>query len=74
MINSKELKDVVFTIERLLQERTMVNEEIKKILDEAESKEMSKRIIRMLIKRRAMDRTELEEEDHLLEEYETLLR
>lgn len=72
-MDANKLHQIIVHIERLLNERQIINESIKESLKEAELNKFSPKIIKMIIKRKQMDKTILEEEEHLLEEYESLL-
>ena len=72
-MDARKLHQIVTHIERLLHERLMINESVKDALKDAELNKFSPKIIKMIIKRRQMDKIVLEEEEHLLEQYESCL-
>ncbi len=72
-MDGRKLHQIITHVERLLNERLMINESIKDALKDAELNKFSSKIIKMIIKRRQMDKIVLEEEEHLLEQYESCL-
>lgn len=71
--DKNKLNNLIVQLERLFNEKEMVNEAIKDTLKEAELQKFSTKIIKLILKRRKIDRNVLEEEESLLHEYESLL-
>lgn len=72
-MDGNKLKLIIIEIERMLGERQMINEQIKSTLKTAEDDGFSKKIIQLIIKRRSQDPVLIEEEEALLEEYESMI-
>lgn len=65
-----QLKAFVERIERLEEEKKAIADDIREIYAEAKGNGFDTKILRMVIKRRKMDRAERDEQDALLELYE----
>ena len=70
---AKELQSYISRAENLLEDRKAVGEDLKVVFAEAKAKGYDPKIMKMVIKRRAMDRSVLEEQDAMLANYETNL-
>jgi len=68
--NSSALRAYVERIERENEAKKDIQEGIKEIFAELKGNGYDPKIVRLLIRRRAKDRAELEEEESLLEMYE----
>ena len=68
--NGAQLRSYVERIENRNEAKKEVQEEIKEIFAEAKGNGYDTKIIREVIKRRAKDRAELDEEQSLIEMYE----
>ena len=64
------VRSVVERVERLLEERSTINEDIKEIYAEAKDNGLEPKILRILIRRRAMDAAKRQEQDTVLDLYE----
>lgn len=73
-IAGEALAQYVERIERLMEEKKALADDIKDIYAEAKSTGFDPKIMRAMIKRRSVDRGELEEYEALLELYEYALR
>lgn len=70
---ARDLGSLVQRIERLKEEQKALAADVKQVFDEAKGKGFDPKILRVVIKRRAMDRADLEEQDAMLANYETNL-
>lgn len=66
---AEQLKDIVERIEKLVEERSCVNETIKAVLDGAEGAGFDKKTIREMLKIRKLDKEEREEKEMLRDLY-----
>ncbi|MBN8987450.1 MAG: DUF2312 domain-containing protein [Rhizobiales bacterium] len=64
-----ELKALVERIERLLEEKKTISDDIRDVFGEAKGNGFDVRALRTIIKRRAQDAGELEAQDAILETY-----
>lgn len=71
--NSAQLRSYIERIERLLEEKSAIQEDVKEVYAELKGNGYQPKIIRAIIRRRAKDRAELEEEESLIELYETAI-
>lgn len=67
------LRSFIERIERLTEEKKALVDDIKDIYAEAKSTGFDAKIMRMIIRRRAMDKNDREEQDALLDIYEHAL-
>lgn len=67
------LASIVKRIERLTEEKAALAADIREIYVEAKGNGFDTRVLRRLIKRRSQDKAELQEEEALLELYESAL-
>lgn len=67
------LKTIVERVERLIEDREAVNADIKEVLAEAKGEGFDIPILRKVIKRRAQDKAKRQEEEALLDLYETAI-
>lgn len=65
-----QIRAIVERIERLEDEKSTIAEDIKEVYAEAKGVGLDTKILRLLIRRRKMDRAERDEQDALLELYE----
>lgn len=72
-IASERLKSFIERIERLEEEKTAIQGDIKSVYDEAKSTGFETKIMKEIIKRRKKDRKTLQEEDALLDLYQRAL-
>ncbi len=72
-VAGKRLRAFVERIERLQEERSGLNGDIKDIMAEAKSTGFDPKIVRKILARRRMDREELQEELELIELYEAAM-
>lgn len=70
----EQLRSFINRIERLVEERKTLVADITEVYSEAGGSGFNTKIMRKLIARRAMDKAELQEEDALLENYESAMR
>lgn len=68
--NGAHLRSFIERIERLIEEKQTIQEDIKEVYAEVKGNGYTPKIVRMLIRKRAKDRAELEEEETLLDLYE----
>lgn len=71
--NAAQLRSYIERIERLLEEKSTIQEDVKEVYAELKGNGYQPKIIRAIIRRRAKDRAELEEEESLIELYETAI-
>lgn len=71
--NSEQLRSFIERIERLLEEKQATQDDIKEVYAELKGNGYQPKIVRAIIRRRAKDRAELEEEESLIELYETAI-
>lgn len=64
-----QLKTIVERIERLLEEKRSIADDVKEVYAEAKGNGFDTRAIKTIIKRRAQDAGELAEQDAILETY-----
>lgn len=64
-----QIKSVVERVERLLEEKKAIAEDISEVLKEAKNNGLDAKIIRKVIRLRAQDKTKREEEEALTELY-----
>jgi uncharacterized protein (UPF0335 family) len=64
------LRSTVHRVEDLLAQKAELQADIKELMDDAKGKGIDTKIVRQVIKRRAMDKAEREQQDTLLELYE----
>lgn len=72
-IAADRLQSLAERIERLMEERKSLADDIKDIYAEAKSAGFDTKVLRKMIQRRARDRAEVEKEDSLLDLYERAL-
>ena len=72
-IAADRLRSLIQRIERLEEERTGIGSDIRDIYQEAKSAGFDAKVMRRVIKIRAMDPAEVEEQDTLLNVYATAL-
>jgi uncharacterized protein (UPF0335 family) len=70
---ARDLGSLVKRIEKLKEDQKALATDVKSVFDEAKAAGFDTKIVRMVVKRRAMDRADLEEQDSLLATYETNL-
>lgn len=70
-VSARRLVSFIQRIERLNEEKKTLGADIREVFSEAKSGGFDVKILRQVIKRRAMDRADLEEQDALLAVYET---
>lgn len=70
---ARQLASFIQRIERLNDDKKAVAEDVKEVFAEAKGSGFDVKIMRQVIKRRAMDRADLEEQDATLANYETNL-
>lgn len=69
VVRPTQLKELVERIENLLEEAAAVKEGVKEILEEAKGVGYTPKIIRRVVKLRAMDKAKRQEEEALLAVY-----
>ena len=72
-ISQEQLTSLIQRIERLEEEKRNVSDDIKGVYQEAKSQGFDPKIIRQIIKLRAKDASEIEEEEYLLDVYKKAL-
>jgi uncharacterized protein (UPF0335 family) len=72
-ISGEQLKQFIERIERLDQEKVTILTDIREVFAEAKSSGFDNKIMRQIIKIRKMDRSELEEQESLLDLYKQAL-
>jgi uncharacterized protein (UPF0335 family) len=72
-VSHKRLASFVQRIENLNEDKKTLSTDLKGVFDEAKSAGFDVKIIRQVVKRRAMDRADLDEQDAMLANYETAL-
>jgi uncharacterized protein (UPF0335 family) len=73
IIKSSELRDVVRRLEKLEEDKKDISEEIKSVYQEAESSGFNIKVLKHVIKLKKKQKSELEEEDELIEVYRNAL-
>lgn len=68
-IAAERLKSFIERIEKLSDEKTSIQEDIKEVYAEAKGTGFEPKIIRKIVKIRKMDKDKRAEEDHLLDLY-----
>lgn len=68
-LNPTDLRNYLEEIEKKLEERKFLNEDIKMILERAEHDGFDKKVIRQIIKIRAMDQEKRKEQEDLRDAY-----
>jgi uncharacterized protein (UPF0335 family) len=68
-----QLKSVIERIERLTEEKAAITDDIKDVMAEAKGHGFDTKIIRVIIRRRAMDAAERAEQDALIDIYSKAL-
>lgn len=68
-VSSDTLRPYVEDCEKLIEQRKLINEQIKDLLDGAESKGLDKKTIRDMIRLRALDKTDRDEREQLRDIY-----
>jgi uncharacterized protein (UPF0335 family) len=71
--SARRLNSFIQRIERLNDEKKATTTDIREVFAEAKSSGFDVKVMRQVIKRRAMDRADLEEQDAVLATYETAL-
>ena len=64
-VTSEILQHVIEEAEKLIEDRSAINENIKALLDNAEGQGLDKKTIREMIRLRALDKQEREEREEL---------
>ena len=64
-----QLRAIVERIERLLEEKRTISDDVKEVYAEAKGNGFDTRAIKTIVKRRAQDAGELAEQDKILETY-----
>ena len=64
-VTSEALQHVVEEVEKLIEDRKAINENIKALLDNAEGQGLDKRTIREMIRLRALDKQDRDEREEL---------
>ena len=72
-ISADQLKSIVERIERLEQEKSNIAADISQVYSEAKGNGFDAKAIRTIVKLRAKDAAEREEEEHILETYKRAL-
>jgi uncharacterized protein (UPF0335 family) len=73
MQDKDKLKTIVMEIERLIRQKENLNDQINILLSNAKESGLHKKIIQLLLKRRKRPKSEVEEEERLLAEYDHAL-
>lgn len=68
-ISKEQLRSIVERIERLIQEKQNIADDIKRVYAEAKGNGFDPKAIKEVIRIRAKDKAELEEEEHILHTY-----
>lgn len=68
-ISAEQLKSIIERVERLNEEKAAITSDISDIFSEAAGNGFDKKTIRLIIKQRAKDASERDEEDHLYDTY-----
>lgn len=71
--NEPSLIGLIERIESLLEDRDVIDEDIKEIYTEAKATGYDVKIMRKVVARRRRERAEVEEEDAMIEKYEQAL-
>lgn len=68
-LNPTDLRNYLEEVEKLIADRQVINEDIKAILERAEHDGFDKKMLRQIIKIRAMDQEERREQEELRDAY-----
>lgn len=72
-VAGEELQQFVERIERLEEEKTNIQDDIKEVYSELKGRGYDSKIVRQIVKLRKKDRAELQEEEEILDLYKNAL-
>ncbi len=72
-VSAQRLKSFIDRVEKLNEEKKALSADIREVFGEAKSQGFDPKIMRAVIKRRAMDKADLEEQESLIQTYESVL-